>query len=104
MKKVLYIFLIALACACAPQSIYKGSNDNMKYAYELVLTDSQLDSLCNAENIPSNLSKWHNFTLRYKYTNKILTSYMFISKNDTMEIVYILKKDSLNFLKKRITY
>lgn len=108
-----WIFVILLAItpiSCKnTQSVIDTSEPvygmSMKNSFEREYTIIQFDSICKADRISNNLSKWHQFASRDGETNEVFVEYMYIKSLGQEEIIYRLLKvnDKKYKITKRIT-
>jgi len=79
------------------QGIIFGAN--MYNVYEKEFTKEQFDSICKADLLINNLSKWHQLSMRDGETNQIVVEYMFIKSLGSYECIYRLVKTNDNIYK-----
>lgn len=71
-------------------TIMAGGTQNM-YQSTYEYSQWQLDSLCNADNLPNNLNDWINRGYQDYETDAYITRYMYIKElNDNYEMIYIV--------------
>ena len=71
-------------------TIVAGGTQNM-YQSTYEYSQWQLDSLCNADNLPNNLNDWINRGYQDYETDAYITRYMYIKElNDNYEMIYIV--------------
>ena len=98
MKKIIIIILSALflVMSCSPRIMM----NSLKGTYN----EYQLDSICNVERLPYDLSKWYG-TFIYNYeTNEKIDQYVFIKEySRKSEVIYtITVEDSTYYFTKRV--
>ena len=98
MKKIIIIILFALflVMSCSPRIMM----NSLKGTYN----EYQLDSICNVERLPYDLSKWYG-TFIYNYeTNEKIDQYVFIKEySRKSEVIYtITVEDSTYYFTKRV--
>ena len=106
MKKLLYIFMlfITIVSCSTPSWVQLGNGNIMRNSYELDFTKSQFDSVCKAEDLPTDLSLWLSNHMRDYETKNPMYRYMFIKRMDSLEVLYILDLDNEKYnFTKRIT-
>lgn len=79
------------------QGIIFGAS--MYNVYEKEFTKEQFDSICKADLLINNLSKWHQLSMRDGETNQIVVEYMFIKSLGSYECIYRLVKTNDNIYK-----
>ena len=86
-------------------SLYSAYGVSMKNAFERVFTVIQFDSICKADKISKDLTKWHSLSSRDGDTNEVFTEYLYITYRGNQEIVYrLIKVDNSHYkITKRIT-
>lgn len=86
-------------------TIYSVYGLSMKNAFEREFTLIQFDSICKADNISKDLTKWHSLSSKDGETNEIFTQYLYITYKGNQEIVYrLIKIDNSHYkITKRIT-
>ena len=96
MKKIIIFIFLTLLFACSP----KIMNNSIREAYN----EHQLDSICQVENLPNDLDKWHYSDIYDYETHKKITQYVFIKEmNRKNETVYIITfVDSTYHFTKRV--
>ena len=64
----------------------------------------QLDSICNVERLPDDLTKWHGTYLIDYETNEQIKQYVFIKESNRKgEVIYtITVEDSIYHFRKRV--
>lgn len=110
MKKIIWLVMFTLVIAsCGTNKVstekYAGGNV-MKNAFEAVFTNSQFDSICIADTLPSSLDLWHKMYYRDYETREAKTQYLFIKRLGKQESIYRLEPiDDSNYkITKRITF
>lgn len=110
-KWVATAFFALVLSACGPSSCTGGDGNQdgnlepVMKAYNGVLTEAQLDSLCVADTLSRDLSEWLNSSYIDHETNEAITKYVWIkSISEDLETTYILiPNDTLyNFTKRTI--
>lgn len=97
MKKIIIIFVsLFLAFACSPKIMM----NSIKGTYNI----HQVDSICNVERLPDDLTEWHGTTLHDYETNERINQYVFIKEyNRKNEVIYtITVDDSTYYFTKRV--
>lgn len=97
MKKIIIIFVsLFLAFACSPKIMM----NSIKGTYNI----HQVDSICNVERLPDDLTEWHGTTLYDYETNERINQYVFIKEyNRKSEVIYtITVDDSTYYFTKRV--
>lgn len=97
MKKIIIIFVsLFLAFACSPKIMM----NSIKGTYNI----HQVDSICNVERLPDDLTEWHGTTLYDYETNERINQYVFIKEhNRKNEVIYtITVDDSTYYFTKRV--
>lgn len=97
MKKIIIIFVfLFLAFACSPKIML----NSIKGTYNI----HQVDSICNVERLPDDLTKWYGTTLYDYETNERIDQYVFIKEyNRKNEVIYtITVDDSTYYFTKRV--
>lgn len=97
MKKIIIIFIsLFLAFACSPKIMM----NSIKGTYNM----HQVDSICNVERLPDDLTKWHGTTLYDYETNERIDQYVFIKEYSRKnEVIYtITVDDSTYYFTKRV--
>lgn len=87
MKKIIIIFVsLFLAFACSPKIMM----NSIKGTYNI----HQVDSICNVERLPDDLTEWHGTTLYDYETNERINQYVFIKEyNRKNEVIYTITVD-----------
>ena len=97
MKKIIIISIfLFLSLACSQKTMI----NSIKGTYNI----HQVDSICNVEKLPDDLTKWHE-TILYDYeTNEEINQYVFIKEyNRKNEVIYtITVDDSIYYFTKRV--
>lgn len=99
MKKYILTLLFLFISGCASYK-YVMYNE-----IDATFNKYQIDSLCDVNNIPDDLSYWKNVNYLDYETNALIQQYLYIV-NDSVDATYtitILYSDSLYKFKKRIT-
>lgn len=97
MKKIIIIFVsLFLAFACSPKIMM----NSIKGTYNI----HQVDSICNVERLPDDLTEWHGTALYDYETNERINQYVFIKEyNRKNEVIYtITVDDSTYYFTKRV--
>ena len=97
MKKIIIIFVsLFLAFACSPKIML----NSIKGTYNI----HQVDSICNVERLPDDLTEWHGTTIYDYETNERINQYVFIKEyNRKNEVIYtITVDDSTYYFTKRV--
>lgn len=95
MKKLLLLFSLIFMLACAPSRWATIGYSDISSSYKNIYNWEQMDSVCHAENIPSDLSKWISIQLKdYESSHKI-TRYTYMYKDS---LVFVLEQDSTNYI------
>jgi len=97
MKKIIIIFVsLFLAFACSPKIMM----NSIKGTYNI----HQVDSICNVERLPDDLTEWHGTTLYDYETNERINQYVLIKEyNRKSEVIYtITVDDSTYYFTKRV--
>ena len=98
MKKIIIfiLFSLFLAFACSPKIMM----NSIKGTYN----EYQLDSICNVERLPDDLTKWHGTYLIDYETNEQIKQYVFIKESNRKgEVIYtITVEDSIYHFRKRV--
>lgn len=97
MKKIIIIFVsLFLAFACSPKIMM----NSIKGTYNI----HQVDSICNVERLPDDLTEWHGTTLYDYETNEKIDQYVFIKEYSRKnEVIYtITVDDSTYYFTKRV--
>lgn len=97
MKKIIIIFVsLFLAFACSPKIML----NSIKGTYNM----HQVDSICNVERLPDDLTEWYGTTLYDYEINERIDQYVFIKEyNRKNEVIYtITVDDSTYYFTKRV--
>lgn len=93
MKKKLLILLsicILLITSCGSvKHIFHNEYDKI-YATELIVTQAQLDSVCNADTLSNNFRDWYTGAFVDYETNKAMEKRFYIRESITKRVIYIL--------------
>ena len=97
MKKIIIIFVFLFLSLACSQKIMMNS---IKGAYNI----NQIDSICNVERLPYDLTEWYGSTLYDYETNEKINQYVFIKEyNRKNEVIYtITVNDSTYYFTKRV--
>ena len=97
MKKIIIIFVFLFLVLACSQKIMMNS---IKEAYNI----HQVDSICNVERLPDDLTEWHGNILYDYETNEQINQYIFIKEyNRKNEVIYtITVDDSIYYFTKRV--
>lgn len=78
---------------------------SMYNAFEREFTVLQFDSICKADKLINDLSKWHNLSVQDEDTKESFVEYLYIKSLGNNECIYRLVKVNNNVYKitKRIT-
>ena len=111
--KVLFVFVLLftpIGCCNTPkESISNNNIENidtnitdttvitygasyMKNSYERIFTPKQFDSICTADYLDKDLTKWHQFSSKDGETGVVFSEWMFIKYNKNEEIIYRVMK------------
>ena len=94
MKKIILLFIALLIYACGGPSYLMTRNFDKYYNIH------QVDSVCKAERIPSDLNKWSRMAMTDDST--AFYQYMYRKANDSIEFVWtITELDTVYRFKKR---
>ena len=102
MKKIFYFIFGALLLSCTPKVVV---NDNVFYGSSMYRTMNgkysiaQFDSMCVADTLPNDLSKWMNLGVKDYETSEKVSLYSVYKKN----VVYKVedtKDDSVKITKR----
>lgn len=110
MKKLLFVIISLILCACssiksfAPETEFVFGSTMMN-AFENYYTIEQFDSICKADTINRDLSKWTKLSLKDGETNKDVSLYLYIKSLGKYETVYRVQiiNNSTYKITKRIT-
>lgn len=108
---MLFLMLVLLTVICCNPKIYYwevyANDQKMYHQYERVINESQLDSLCIADTLNRDLSKWLVVSFYDDENGDKINKYVYIKQLDSLgEIIYNLEpqKDSVSYkIIKRIT-
>ena len=109
---VLTVMLMAFSVfSCGPTVKVKHNGDGTvtvagtqsMYRITHEYTQYQLDSMCVADNLPEDLTKWLSSSYRDYETNVPVVRYMYIKEmNDSYELVYVVtQKGDIYVVSKR---
>ena len=87
------IFASVILCSCSPTYVLRNR-------YDSYYTPEQVDSLCDVDGLPKDLTKW-NSSFMVDEDKNIIKQYMYIPKQDTA-IYVITDCDSIYRFKKRV--
>ena len=100
MNKLTKLFLtltVCLAVFCCKTQKFGASNPNLtdnviEGSYTGTYTSAQFDSICNADNIDKDLSKWHNFYFIDFEDGDTIFEYVYLVEIQGGSTVYIVKE------------
>lgn len=100
----LAVFLLLVACTTATWGTIGTNGTMFEHAVETYNNEVSLDSICQAENLPS-LSQWKKLDTRSGSGN-VFSQYVYAVQTDSTETVYIVtfinKSNEFNFVKREV--
>lgn len=108
MKKILVLFILLLALSCTPKIVINDSNkgDIMIKTMNGNYSNEQFDSMCVADTLPNDFSKWQTFYAADYETGDKIIIYLYLKECGTNESVYkveCISDDSVKIIKRVIT-
>lgn len=99
MKNILIICMLFLLVSCTGQrqvaNVIYGSV--MKKSFQDTCSKQQFDSICSADTLPNDLTKWKRMLFRDFESRKGENIYLFIKKLGKGEKIYRVEKIGSNF-------
>ena len=91
-RLIILIICVLVLVGCNPTKHLTKQNDNFdrQYARELILTESQLDSLCVADTLDKHFKEWYRAAFVDYQTNKVKEKKMYGKWTNEKRVYYIL--------------
>ena len=107
MKKILGLILSILIISCTPKVVVDNTKkgDTMMKIMNGNYSFAQFDSMCVADTLPKDFSKWQTLWLKDYETKDKVTLYLYMKECGKTESVYKVEKisdDSVKIIKRVI--
>lgn len=107
---IFFLSLLLLICCKTPNRIekyyYEGKGDTMVVSLQGGISNSQFDSICEADTLPNDLEEWQSYSAKDYETGRKFVIWFYMKDKGASETMYRIEKyddgDSLKITKRDI--